>query len=110
MQNNAITSQQLEDIKASIKYTDLYYVDYSDELSNEHIQEVIDTGYLDSVDFYDLYDTYETTENIKENIQNEFDFSDDFMEQNEQEILDAIYETCSNDPVPQLLNHSSGTN
>jgi len=38
-------------IEEHIKFHDLYYVDYRDELDDENLQKIIDTGSID----FDLY-------------------------------------------------------
>ena len=101
-----ITPELRQKIEDHIKHHDLYYVDYRDELDEENLQKIIDTGSIDMDLYIDLEYEYESYIEIYKNIAKEFDLSDDFLEEHEEELRDIIYNKCSNDPLPDLIKNA----
>jgi len=101
-----LTQELKEKIETHIKYKELYYVDYRDELSTENLQSIIKSGWIDFDVYINLDSGYGSDYEIKKDIQNTFDLSDEFMDENDDTITDIIYEKCSNDPLPDLIENS----
>lgn len=95
-----------EKIETHIKYKELYYVDYRDELSIENLQSIIKSGWIDFDAYINLDYEYESIHEIKKDIKKTFDLSDEFMDENYEYITDIIYDKCSNDPIPDLIKNS----
>jgi hypothetical protein len=98
-----------------IKYTDLYYVDYRDELSTENLDTILTTGTIESENYMDFDYECDSLDQIVQGIQDTFEFEkfwieddniEDFLEENRDEIRDIIYDTCSNDPLPDLIKNA----
>lgn len=103
MQSITELRQKIED---HIKYHDLYYVDYRDELDDENLQKIIDTGSIDFDLYIDSDYEYDSYIEILKDIKNTFDLSEEFLEENEDELRDIIYTKCSNDPLPDLIKNA----
>lgn len=101
-----LTPELIEQIKTDIKYSDLYYVDYRDELSTENLQKIIKTGSLYEEDYMDSDYEYDSYFEILKDIKKTFDLSEEFLEEYEDELRDIIYTKCSNDPLPDLIKNS----
>lgn len=95
--------QKIED---HIKFHDLYYVDYRDELDDENLQKIIDTGSIDFDLYIDSDYEYDSYIEILKDIEKTFDLSEEFLEENEDELRDIIYTKCSNDPLPDLIKNA----
>lgn len=98
----------VQKIKDHIKFDELIYVDYRDSFDEnlDVAQQIIETGYAEKVwDWYNDSEWDSTREILKE-IQEEFELSDEFLEEHEDKLRDLIHETCSNDPVPQLCQNT----
>lgn len=99
------------EIKEFIKYDELYYVDYRDSLDEhpEMLQDILRTGHSDN-DVYEWWDA--DTSYIRDDIIKHFSerYSEEFFEENFDTITDIIYDTCSNDPMPQLLKNTRDQN
>lgn len=101
-----ITPELRQKIEDHIKFHDLYYVDYRDELDDENLQKIIDTGSIDS-DLYIDYDyEYDSYIEILKDIAKAFNLSEEFLEEHEEELRDIIYTKCSNDPLPDLIKNA----
>lgn len=93
-------------IEEHIKFHDLYYVDYRDELDDENLQKIIDTGSIDFDLYIDSDYEYDSYIEILKDIEKTFDLSEEFLEENEDELRDIIYTKCSNDPLPDLIKNA----
>lgn len=100
------TQELRQEIENHIKYAELYYVDYRDELSTENMQSIIKSGWIDFDLYVDFYSEAEGLHEIKKDIKKTFDLSDEFMDENDEDITDIIYDKCSNDPLPDLIKNS----
>lgn len=100
-----LTVELRQKIEDHIKFHDLYYVDYRDELDDENLQKIIDTGSID-FDLIDYDYEYDSYIEILKDIEKTFDLSEEFLEENEDELRDIIYTKCSNDPLPDLIKNA----
>lgn len=103
---HAIAQDLRDKIANHIKYHDLYYVDYRDELDPENLQKIIDTGSIDFDLYIDSDYEWESYRSILDDVQKTFDLSEEFLEENEDELRDIIYTKCSNDPLPDLIKNA----
>lgn len=101
-----LTLELRQKIEEYIKFHDLYYVDYRDELDDENLQKIIDTGSIDFDLYIDSDYEYDSYIEILKDIEKEFDLSEEFLEENEDELRDIIYTKCSNDPLPDLIKNA----
>lgn len=108
MSTMEFSEELVQKIKDHIKHHELIYVDYRDSFDEnlDVAQEIIDTGHSDKI--WDWYNDHEwdSTREILEDIQKEFDLSDDDMEEAHDRLVEIIQDTCSNDPVPDLCNNT----
>jgi len=104
MSHYNLTSELRQKIEDHIEYKELYYVDYRDELDDENLQKIIDTGSID----FDIYAYYEDDSYIQilKDIEKTFNLSEEFIEEHEDELRDIIYTKCSNDPLPDLIKNA----
>ncbi len=93
-------------IEDHIKYHDLYYIDYRDELDDENLQKIIDTGSIDFDLYIDSGYEHDSYIEILKDIKKTFDLSEEFLEEHEDELRDIIYTKCSNDPLPDLIKNA----
>lgn len=99
-----LSQDKIDAVKNAIKYNELYYVDYNDELDAVNLQCIIDTGYPKD----DMYEYWETDahsialEAMRECELEDSENSDDILEQ----VTEIVYECCSNDPIPQLIQNA----
>ena len=100
------TQELRQEIENHIKYAELYYVDYRDELPTENMQSIIKSGWIDFDAYINLDYEYESLDEIKKDIKKTFDLSDEFIDENDEEINSIIYNHCSNDPIPDLIKNS----
>lgn len=105
-----LTQEQKDKIINAIKYCDLYYVDRWDDLSylsSDQWLELIRDWYL-SEDVTMNWDSDFTwiVRQAEEAIAESFDLTEDVHD----EIVDLIYEHCSNDPMKQLLHNTNAQN
>jgi len=101
-----LTQELRQKIEAHVQHTDLYYVDYRDELSKENLQKIIETWSIDSDNYIDYDYESDSLAEIQGDIKKIFELDDDFMDEHDEEIRDIIYNKCSNDPLPDLIKNS----
>lgn len=92
-----------EKFKKENPTTDLYYVDYTDNLSEEQLQKCIHNESVDIYEYWDLWDT------INHYINNTFTKDEiDWLEDNDyiRDINDYIYEVDKSTPEEDLLKNT----
>ncbi len=103
------SEELVQKIKDHIKHHELIYVDYRDSFDEnlDIAQEIIDTGHSDKIsDWYD--DNPYALDEIRCDIITHFsdEYPEEFFDDYFDTITDIIYDTCSNDPVPDLCKNT----
>ena len=102
------SEELVQKIKDHIKHHELIYVDYRDSFDEnlDVAQDIIDTGHSDKIWDWFIDSESDSCGEILKEIQNEFELSEDFLEEHADKLRDIIYDTCSNDPVPDLCRNT----
>lgn len=105
-----LTQEQQDIVIEAIKFHEIYYVDYRDDMSHlswDEWLELIREWYLerDVTENWDSDITY-----IVDEAYEALDIDDRDDDDLRDEIQDLIYEHCSNDPMPQLLRNTRDQN
>lgn len=105
-----LTQEQKDLVINAIKHYEIYYVDYNDDLdhlSSDEWLQLIRDWYLER-------DVTENWDVDPSDIVNEgkkiLGLSLEYDDTHDDDILDLVYEHCSNDPMPQLLRNTRDQN
>lgn len=105
-----LTKEQQDIVIEAIKFHEIYYVDYRDDMSHlswDEWLELIREWYLER----DITENWETDITwIMDEAYKALDIEDRDDDELREEIQDLIYEHCSNDPMDQLLRNTRHQN